>query len=222
MTTNNSFLKSDGLILTILFIPIVYLYWMWPSLPEQVPLHWNFKGEADRYGSKQSLIWLVIGLNIFIYLLMLVLPKIAARREQLEAMGTKYNSLRLVLQLFIASISVVIIMMAEAGEQGNGGFLLGACLVLFMLLFGNYVGNIRPNYFLGVRTPWTLQSDKVWKKTHHLTGRLLMVGAFLGTVLLLLLPQSWGMMSVVVLMIAAFLIPAVCSFVWFKQEQAAS
>lgn len=219
MTTTKNFLKSDSLILVLLLIPILYLFWMWPNLPDRVPLHWNFRGEVDRYGSKQSLIWIVVGLNLFIYLLMLLLPKIAARKQQLEAMGNKYNRLRLVLQLFMASISVVIVLMAEETNNWNRDFLLGGCFILFMVLFGNYVGSIRPNYFLGVRTPWTLQSDKVWRKTHHLTGRLLMAGALLGVILLLALPQSWGVMSVAIIMTAAFLIPAVCSFFWFQQEQ---
>ncbi len=203
----------------LVLVPILYLLWVWPQLPEIVPVHWNFQGEPDNYGSKQLLLGVVVALNLFTFLLMLALPYFAARKEELQAMGTKYERIRLVLQLFMASLSVVIVLLVQEDSYWDKGLLLGGCFILFMLLFGNYVGSIRPNHFLGVRTPWTLQSDSVWRKTHRLTGRLLIGGALLGIVFLLLLPNSWAMLSVVIIMVAAFVLPAVYSFFLFQQEQ---
>jgi uncharacterized membrane protein len=156
-------------------------------------------------------------LNSFIYVLLLILPKIAARKQELEAMGAKYTRLRFVFQFFVATLSIVIILMSSDPAPANPTVLLGGCLILFMLLFGNYVGSIRPNYFIGIRTPWTLQSDEVWKKTHRLAGRLLMGSALLGMVLLLLLPASWGMLGVVALLMGALLIPVFYSFFLFRK-----
>ncbi|MFK7797472.1 MAG: SdpI family protein, partial [Aureispira sp.] len=111
----------------------------------------------------------------------------------------------------------VIIMMSSGRAPANPTILLGGCFILFMLLFGNYAGSIRPNYFIGIRTPWTLQSDEVWRKTHRLAGRLLIGAALIGLVLLLLLPSSWGMLGVVALMVGALLIPVVYSFLLFRK-----
>lgn len=219
MTTATNFFKKEGLILLLALAPILYLAVVWPSLPDTVPLHWNFKGEIDRWGSKNVLLAVVVGINLFMYALMLILPRIAARRQELEAMGTKYTRIRMVLQLFMAMVSVVIVLLSSSQDYSYKNYLLGGCFILFMLLFGNYAGSIRPNHFLGVRTPWTLQSDTVWRKTHHLAGRLLVGGALLGLVLLFALPGSWGIWSVVVVLVAALLVPAIYSFIWFRQEQ---
>ncbi|MGH1337612.1 MAG: SdpI family protein [Aureispira sp.] len=222
MTATTNFVKTNGLLLILTIAPLVYLLVMWSSIPETVPLHWNFKGEPDRYGSKQSLLWLLVGLNLFMYLFLLILPRIAARKEEIDAMGSKYNRLRFVLQLFVAMLSGIIVLMASGQVAVNQQLLLGSCFLLFMLLFGNYVGSIRPNYFIGIRTPWTLQSDTVWRKTHRLTGRLLLTGVVLGFILLFSLPSSWGMMGVVSVLVAALLFPAVYSFFLFKKEQAST
>lgn len=217
MTTTTNSMKANGMLLILALAPILYLVSLWSSLPDTVPLHWNWKGEADNYGSKEILFWTVLGLNSFIYVLLLILPRIAARKQELEAMGTKYTRLRFVLQLFVAVLSLVIVLMSSGQAPSNPTILLGGCFILFMLLFGNYVGSIRPNYFIGIRTPWTLQSDKVWKKTHRLAGRLLIGAALVGIILLLLLPSSWGMLGVTLLMLAALLIPVIYSFWLFRK-----
>ncbi|MFK7796097.1 MAG: DUF1648 domain-containing protein, partial [Aureispira sp.] len=152
MTTTINSIKSNGLLFILILAPILYLVHIWSSIPDTVPLHWNWKGEADSYGSRTVLLWTVLGLNSFIYILLLVLPKIAARKQELEAMGAKYMRLRFVLQLFVASLSLVIIMMSSGRAPANPTILLGGCFILFMLLFGNYAGSIRPNYFIGIRT----------------------------------------------------------------------
>lgn len=218
MTIPTISLKTESLLLILALVPIAYFCWIWSTIPETVPIHWNFQGEADDYGSKQVLFGILCGLNVFMYLFMLLLPRIAARSKELKAMGGKYNRVRLVLQLFIAALSIIITLMVSGQVNGYKDYLLGGCMLLFMLLFGNYVGSIRPNYFMGVRTPWTLQSNEVWRKTHRLTGRLLLGGAVLGIILLGLLPPSWRLLSVIVLMLAAFLIPAIYSFFLFQKE----
>lgn len=217
MTMPINTMKTNGLLLILMLAPMLYLAYTWSSIPDTVPLHWNWKGEADNYGSKNVLFWTVLGLNSFIYVLLLVLPKIAARKQELEAMGAKYMRLRLVLQLFVAALSSVIIMMSSGQAPANPAILLGGCFILFMLLFGNYTGSIRPNYFIGIRTPWTLQSDEVWRKTHRLAGRLLIAAALIGLVFLLLLPSSWGMLGVIILMLAALFVPVVYSFFLFRK-----
>jgi uncharacterized membrane protein len=219
MTITTGFLKREGILLLLALAPIFYFLWIWPTVPDTVPLHWNFKGEVDNWGSKEILLGVIIGINLFIYGLMLALPHIAARKRELQAMGVKYTRIRVVLQLFITALSFAIIIMANKEDYKFSNYLLGGCFILFMVLFGNYVGSIRPNHFLGVRTPWTLQSDDVWRKTHRLTSRLLLGGAVLGVFCLLLLPDSWGMLSVALLLTGALFGPAVYSFFLFRQEE---
>ena len=214
---NKSSIFQELLIILIMIIPAIYLLLIWDKLPDEVPMHWNFQGEIDRYGSKESLWMIILLLNIPIYLLMLFLPKISPKPENLELMGKKYPRLRLILQLFLSSIIAVIIFSASGNNSIGIETLLGGCLAGFMILFGNYMGSIRQNHFMGIRTPWTLENAEIWKKTHQLAGKYWVIGGIIGLILLFVLPQNWALTSIVVLMISPLIFTAGYSF-WLFQK----
>lgn len=218
-TINNlsTSLPKELLLVVITIIPIVYLFILWEELPDQVPMHWNFQGEIDRYGSKASLGWLVLLINVPIYLLMLFLPKITAKQESIKRMGKKYYRLRLILQLFMSALVFIILLVSSGATQIPVETLLGYCFIFFMLLFGNYMGSIRQNHFIGIRTPWTLENEDVWKKTHQLGGRLWIGGGLIGFLLLLFLPNNWVLMGIIALMIIPLLLASFYSFLLFKK-----
>lgn len=210
-------LAKELLLLFITAIPIVFLLFIWKELPDQVPLHWNFQGEVDQYGDKFTLVWIVLLINIPIYLLMLFLPRISAKQESIERMGKKYYRLRLILQLFISALVLVILLASSGSTDIPIERLLSYCFLFFMLLFGNYMGSIRQNHFMGIRTPWTLENEEVWKKTHQLGAKLWIGGAIIGFITLFFLPNNWALMSVVGLMVIPMILAAIYSFVIFKQ-----
>jgi len=218
-TINNSStsLLKELLLIVITVLPIVYLFMTWNDLPDQVPIHWNFQGEIDRYSSKTAFIWLILLMNVPIYLFLLFLPTFTTKQENLERMGKKYYRLRLILQLFMAALVFVLLITSSGATQIPIETLLSYCFIFFMLLFGNYMGSIRQNYFIGIRTPWTLENDAIWKKTHQLGGRLWIAGAIIGFILLFFLPKNWALMSIVFLMIIPLLLATVYSFILFKK-----
>jgi len=221
METNN--LKQENIflrelpIISIALIPAIYLLLIWNSLPEEVPMHWNFQGEIDVYGHKSSLWIIILAVNLPIYFLMLFLPKFGGKEKNMELMGKKYERLRLILQLFLSSIVMVILVTIAGHTSIRLELMMGACFALFMILFGNYMGNIRQNHFVGIRTPWTLQSEEVWKKTHELGGKLWMLGGFGGLVLLFVLPENWALMTIVILMIAPMIYTLFYSYILFRK-----
>lgn len=208
---------QELLILIIALVPVAYLYSLWHELPEEVPIHWNIKGEVDGYGSKYTLWWVILSMNVPIYLLMLFLPKLAAKSENIKLMGKKYHRLRLILQLFMTALVMIIILSASGNNSTSIETLLGYCFIIFMLLFGNYMGSIRQNHFMGIRTPWTLENETVWKKTHQLGGRLWIASALVGLPLLWILPQQWQFTTIISLMVAPMLVACVYSFLLFKK-----
>jgi uncharacterized membrane protein len=218
-TINNlsTSLPKELLLVVITIIPIVYLFILWEELPDQVPIHWNFQGEIDRYGSKASLGWLVLLINVPIYFLMLFLPIITAKQESIKRMGKKYYRLRLILQLFMSALVFILLLVSSGATQIPVETLLGYCFIFFMLLFGNYMGSIRQNHFIGIRTPWTLENEEIWKKTHQLGGRLWIGGGLVGFILLLFLPNNWALMCVIALMVIPLLLASLYSFVLFKK-----
>lgn len=208
---------GEALILLVVLAPLVYLATVWNSLPEQVPLHWNIKGETDNYGSKWELLFVLGGMQLFTYLLFLLLPKIAAKRNNIKLMGSNFYKMRLLMQVFISSLFVIILLASLDILGISINTMIAGVLALFMLLFGNYMTSIRPNYFMGIRTPWTLANEKVWKKTHLLGGRLWVLGGIFGLLSLVILPNQIAFGVVIGLMVVPMLIASIYSFILFKK-----
>jgi len=217
MNTNK--VLKEGLLILLTIIPLGLLFFVWGDLPAEVPIHWNIKGEVDGWGDKSSLLLIALFISIPIYLLMLFLPKIAARKDNIEAMGGKYFMMRFSLQLLMSSLLVSIIS-ASAGLTDIGiEYMISICFIVFMILFGNYMTSIRPNYFMGIRTPWTLDNEEVWKKTHTLGGRLWVISGLVGLIVLFTAPTSAAFAVIIMLMLLPMIVALIYSFVLFKKLQ---
>lgn len=210
-------LKREFPIWVIIIIPIAYLVYIWGSLPETVPIHFNASGEADGWGSKNTLIWLPLAMTIGTYLLMLIIPKIDPKKT-LDQMGNKYDLIKFFMVLFMSILSCFIIYSAKTGSIGSEGnwiFVLSGTMVAVL---GNYFQSIKPNYFIGIRTPWTLESEKVWKKTHRLAGRLWVPVGILLAFLPFVLNKGVYMTVFFILLTVIVLIPLVYSYTEFLKE----
>ncbi|MCP2043471.1 SdpI family protein [Pontibacter sp. HSC-36F09] len=215
MKANN--LTREIILWAIVFIPLVYLAVVWNSLPEQVPVHFNLQGEADGWAGKTALVFIVLGTTALFNLIMLALPHIDPKRK-LTQMGSKYHQLRFILVIFMAVLSVFLIHNAlnpSAFRQNIHFVLIGG---LFIAL-GNYFQAVKPNYFIGIRTPWTLESEQVWRKTHRLGGILWIIGG-ISLILLAFLPEM-GMQQMLYITVIALtvLIPVAYSFIAYRRER---
>ncbi len=208
--------KSELPLLLIVALPFVYLASIWGALPEEVPIHWNVAGEVDGYGSKSSLLLLPFLLPVLTYVVLLVVPSIDPKKT-IHKMGNKYGQIKFAMTTLMSGLACFFIYQAQSTEAMNTNFIFVIIGVL-LLVVGNYMKTIQPNYFMGIRTPWTLESETVWKKTHALAGVLWVIGGML-VVLLGLLMQSelaFGLMMTIVILLA--LIPMVYSYIIFKKE----
>ena len=167
-------IKKEIPLLIVVLIPFVYLAYIWSSLPEIVPLHWNYKGEIDDWGNKSSLIFITFLLSGLTYILFTVIPFIDPKKR-IQTMGNKYHNLKFLMVLFMSALAVFIIYSAKEQSITNPSFIYLAIGLLFMLL-GNYMKIIKANYFIGIRTPWTLEYESIWKSTHKLASKIWFVG----------------------------------------------
>jgi len=138
-------------------------------------------------------------------------------KQKIHLMGNKYWLLKFVMVAFISAICFVIIQSTVAGST-NMKLLYGLICLLFIFL-GNYMQTVPPNYFVGMRTPWTLENEEVWKKTHRLTGKLMMGTGIVLFVLALIIPSNIYIFIFLVGVIAMTLIPVVFSYTEFKSVQ---
>lgn len=156
------------LIMAGLFISSIALY---PSLPEQIPIHWNIQGEVDGYGSKFSGAFFLPFLTLGLYVLLVLLPKIDPRQENYAKFAGAYEVFKWMMILFMAVIHGVVLA-SSLGYAFDVTFVIKIAVGLMIMLLGNYLGKMRHNYFIGIRTPWTLANEEVWNKTHRFAGPL--------------------------------------------------
>ncbi|WP_228236415.1 SdpI family protein [Allomuricauda sp. M10] len=213
-------LKKELPLIGIVLLPFLYLAYVWNQLPEQVPLHYNLKGEVDRYGDKSELIMIPILLPLLIYVIFLAVPYIDPKK-QIQKMGSKYDNLKLILTAFMSGLALFIIYSTKNGSMGNPNIIFLICGVLFVVL-GNYFKTIKANYFIGIRTPWTLESESIWKETHKLGGKVWFVGGLLIIICSLVLANEVNFKVFMGITIIIALIPVVYSYLLYRKEQKAA
>ncbi|MFV0543413.1 MAG: SdpI family protein [Marinicella pacifica] len=138
-------------------------------LPDPVPTHWNIDGEIDGWTAKPWGVYVLPVIDTATILLLLVLPKIAPKGFRLEGALKVYYLLTLVIAVFM--LMIMLFMFSAALNKGfNMNTWIMAGVGLLFIIIGNYLTKIPKNFFLGIRTPWTLSSDKVWYKTHRVSA----------------------------------------------------
>lgn len=211
---------KEILIWIIALAPLVYLGLSWNQLPDQVPIHFDLQGEANGWGSKLALAGLVFSTTVLMNLLLLFIP-VLDPKGKVEKMGSKWPQMRLWIILMMAALASFVIYNAQHQHEFNLNLPLILSGVLILVL-GNYFPALKPNYFIGIRTPWTLESESVWKKTHRLGGPLWVGGGAL-LVVASFLPHNTLRMAVFITTIALIvLIPTVFSFTELRKERQAN
>lgn len=213
-------LKKELPIISIVLLPFVYLAIIWNKLPQKVPVHWNIRGEVDRYGEKTEMILIPVLLPLLVYLIFLVVPKIDPKNK-LNKMGNKLHSLKFVLTTLMSGLALFLIFSAQHQNFTNPNLIFGFVGLMY-LVFGNYFKTIKANYFIGIRTPWTLESETVWKETHRLAGKLWLAGGLLVIISALLLDDKMNVLTFFIITGIITLVPAVYSYFIFKKENKAA
>jgi uncharacterized membrane protein len=191
--------------------------WLYASLPDQqIPTHWNIRGEVDGYGGKWTLFIfpvMMIGMLVLFYFL----PALSPKHFEVDTSRSTYLYIVvLVTGLFAYMQGVMLYAIHQSVAKGptidlGRGFIAG--MFLFFGLLGNVVGKVRKNFYIGVRVPWTLASDRVWNDTHRLAAWV-WVGA--GVIGFLMIVLGTPIIPAVAVLVVSALIPVIYSFVHYK------
>lgn len=211
----NETLKKELPIIGFVLLPFINLAYLWNSLLEKIPIHWDYKGEINGWGTKYSLLGIIFLLPVFTYVLMLAIPKIDPKKR-IELMGGKYYQIKFVLVVFMSVLSLFIIYSSKSQTLSSPSMVFVLIGLLFMAL-GNYFKVIKQNYFLGIKTPWTLESEEVWKLTHILAGKLWIVGGLLIVIFSLIIPENINFYFFISITAIISIVPIVYSYLIFKR-----
>lgn len=164
------------LLVVIAFSVSLYFY---PQMPEQMASHWNERGEVDGYMSRFWGTFMLPLILLGLAGLFLVLPGIDPLKRNYPAFRKYYQAVVvfiLVFMLYVHAVSIV----ANLGYVLNMSYLILGPIGLLFIFIGYVMPKIKRNWFMGIRTPWALSSDRVWEKTHRVGGRLFAIyGLFL-------------------------------------------
>lgn len=204
--------------IALLVISLLAIIVLWNSIPETIPTHYNIKGEADSYGSKTSFIWVLPGAMLFVYILISALPYIDPKKYVDQFMST-YRAIGIIVNTFLFMLFIYLLL-SWTGHVPAGRSWAPGIAILLMLALGNFFSKLKPNYFIGIRVPWTLENETVWTKTHRMAGYLWVIASLVMLPLYLLLPDNLieGFFMGYFALIAG--VPVIYSFLLFRKMKA--
>lgn len=201
----------------IILILTTCLTWAfaWTHLPDTIATHWN-GGTADGFSSKLTGMMSMVGVMVGCYILLNVIQKIDPKKENYEKFSKALLIINngLLVVLFIGNIDII------ASGLGYNVFINRVPELLVGILFliiGNYLPQCKPNFFVGMRNPWTLSNEEVWRKTHRFSGKVFVV---LGLVMIvsIALPAEWRSYMMLAIILVAVVVTNLYSYLLYKKE----
>jgi len=191
--------------------------WAWPGLPARVPTHWNIHGVPDGYSSRLVTVLLMPGIVLALNGLFRVLPRLDPRRVNYEKFKDTYWLIVNALALFLLGVHALVIANG-LGYPVAMARLMPVGIGLLFIVLGNSLARVQPTWFVGIRTPWTLSSDSVWRKTHRTGGfTFVIAGVVMITAAFVSGPLVWILLAAAAVLAVA--VPVIQSYVLWRREQ---
>jgi uncharacterized membrane protein len=207
-------IARELLLILFLLMPLALLAFTWYSIPDTIPVHYGMDGTADRYDSKTTLLWLIPAVQLLIYIVVSLAPFIDPKKRLHHNQGG-YYTIRLTIIMFMST--VFISYLVSLTGQWNFSRSIPLFLMAFITALGNYMPILKSNYFIGIRTPWTLESEHVWTQTHRVIGRLWVAFGASGFILFSIWPSVPMWISVAIIIFLA-LTSVVYSYLVYRRS----
>jgi uncharacterized membrane protein len=207
--------KLFYLTLIFTFIPLIVNLIAYPHMPDKVPVHWGITGEPNRYGSKMEQLTMS-ALPLVLFLFLNYLPSIDPKKESYKKHSNAYSIINFVIILFLIILNLTGLFSA-LGYNMQFQIIVPVLMGILFIVLGNFMTQIRHNYFFGIRTPWTLASEYVWKKTHRFGGYIFVVIGLVPLSSLFIGPV--GMYLFLGAMLIGIAMILIYSYLVFKKEE---
>lgn len=200
--------KTEFVPLLLLFAGWLLAFYFYRHFPAQAVVHWGIDGQPNGYAPKAIAIFFFPFLNLFIYLLMFFIPRLDPRKSAYQSFRSTYHLLKAAIIFFIFLLYLAV------GFNNLGYHLSLNILVPFLVgclfvVIGLSLKRLKPNYFFGIRTPWTLRSATVWRRTHSFGARAFVAG---GLLICLLAVFSVGLIYFVLSGLAVIIVTVAYSY----------
>lgn len=198
-------------IIVVSFILAIFLY---PRMPEQMASHWNSQGEVDDYMTKFWGLFLMPIISVVSFILFLLIPRLDPLKKNIDKFRKYYDNFIVLFMAFLFYVYLLTIFFNLGFRFNMTEMILPAFAILFVYV-GVLLENAKKNWFIGIRTPWTLSNDKVWDKTHKLSGTLFKVaGLFMVGGMFF---NEYAFLFLLIPLIVICIVPIVYSYVEYKK-----
>jgi len=208
--------NSEIIILAIIFLSFAIGIYSYPQMPEQVASHWNAQGQVNGHMSKFWGIFLMPVISAGMFLLLIIIPGIDPLKSNIQQFRKHYDGFVVLIMCFLFYLYLLTIFW-------NSGYTFNMIVFLspgFSVLFyysGVLIENAKRNWFIGIRTPWTMSSDKVWDKTHKIGGKLFKIAGVI--TLLAIFFNSFAIIFILVPVILISIYTIVYSYFEYQKEK---
>ncbi len=170
--------KTTLTVIGLIFLSFIISIYFYPQMPDQMATHWSSQGEVNGYMTKFWGLFFMPLIITGIAVLFLVIPKIDPMKENIEKFRNYYEGFIILLILFMAAVHLYTLLW-NIGIQTDSNVVLSIGIGLLFYGAGVLLENAERNWFIGIRTPWTLSSDRVWGKTNRLGGKLFKIAGII-------------------------------------------
>lgn len=214
MATKMKWGKTDFISFIIILIPIIITIFLYNKLPDQLATHFGTNGEANGFQGKITFLLTNALLLIGVPLLMKASRYMDPKKKNYDKFEPTYDMFRVILTAFL-SVMYITVLFYNLGYNVNIQMIILIGIGILFIFLGNYMSRIRFNYTIGIRTPWTLANEEVWRKTHRLAGPIWFIGG-VAVIFLAFIPGSLAFVLLMVVLAIISIIPIVYSFLLFK------
>ncbi|MBU3146280.1 SdpI family protein [Clostridium sp. CF012] len=211
-----NFIKKDWYIISIIALTFIVSLYFYPSLPNKIPSHWNFKGQIDGYSGRFFGAFGIPLINLASYFLFIFLPYLDPKQANYAKFPSAYKLIRCSFHLLFAGIQATVLLIAF-GYHINVSMFVGLGTSLLFVVIGNVMGKFKHNYFVGIKTPWTLSNEEVWVKTHRMAAPLWVVGGIISAMFAIFGDATSSAIALIVIISVISIVPIIYSYVIFKK-----
>jgi uncharacterized membrane protein len=208
------FTKKEVLPIALIILTFMVGVLLYPDLPERMPTHWNAQGEVDAWSGKNFAVFFLPVVILATYLLITLIPLIDPLRRNYPKFALPYFWFRTALVIFFVLLYFYTLWASLGTKLNINFFIIPAFSVLFITI-GLFLPKVKKNYFVGIRTPWTIHSEEVWDKTHQFGGKFFIAGGIIALIGLLF-PKYFLSIFIFAVLLAAF-IPVIYSYFAFRK-----
>ncbi len=192
--------RFESVIWAMLAVNAAVSFWFYSRFPSRVPTHWNAAGEIDGWSTPGFAAFFFPAMIIALYLLLVFLPAADPQKKRYEEFSRPYQVIRFAIVAYMTMLYFVTSLIG-LGYDISVPKVMALSIGLLFIVLGNFMPKFRKNWFVGIRTPWTLSNEDVWNMTHRVGGKLFTIGGLL-VMLTVFLRAEWSFIAMMIVVFA--------------------